>query len=508
MYTVDKLLQSSIERTPESVVIKDVGSGMEYTYQELNEIIDDVLEGLYHHEIRPGDRVAMCLRNSPEHVFLFLALQRLGAVPVPCNFRVNSDRLEYYLSDSDPEMFVFDKSIAEIVRNKHASLPCNDLVVVAEADMSGVKSFSALLDGETKVPDNIGPTPDDLSVIQYSSGTTGQPKGIKITHRGSVGRVLLNALGQHIYHKETMIGVMPLYHTIGLHGVLLSTIATSGTYIPVTTFDPERCTHTINQESVTALHEAPTIFKRILDSSPARKAMFESVDIVTYSGAPMNQDLFNRVKRVFDPTYLFNVYGMTEAYTPRTQLNLRDRDDPRLIGGSNVLHSTRVVEINSKDPSAVVDKGEEGELIVRMDSPSVFEGYWRATEEMSEKIKNNWYFSGDVGIKTEQDNFIVTGRTDNLIISGGENIYPEEIENALTLHPEVKSAAVVGKSDEEWGEVPIAYVTTSGEVSGEELDEYCQQSNSLADFKRPRGYEMITRIPRNASGKKLRHELK
>ena len=507
MYTTDEVFKSSVERTPDAEAVFDPDSGERYTYAELDALVGEIAAGLLQREIAPGDRVAMCLRNSLEYVLLFLAIQRIGAVGVPFNFRVSRDGLQHHLSDSDPQLFVFDDSIADLVAEHRGTLPCENLVSTVDGAVTGAEHFSALR--SKSVPAEFhSPAPDDLSVILYSSGTTGKPKGIKITQSGSVSRVLLNALGQHIYNEETMIGVMPLYHTVGLHGILLSILATSGTYIPMAELDADLCARTIDRENVTVMHEAPTIFKRVLDCPAASDANFDSVDVVTFSGAPMSQELFARAKRDFDPTYLFNVYGMTEAYTPRTQLNLREGDEPRLIGGSNVLHSTRVVEVDSDDPTAEVGPGQEGELVVHMDSPCVFEGYWNRSNSASDGIIDGWYFSGDIGIKTDDGNFIITGRADNLIISGGENIHPEEIEDTLVSHPQVESAVVVGTPDEEWGEVPKAYVVTTGRVTETELDEHCLESTALADFKRPRAYEIVDQIPRNASGKKLRYKLR
>jgi 2-furoate---CoA ligase len=506
MYTVDKLFKSAVERSPDIDAIVDLETNTRYTYSEMDSIVDNLAAGLSRRGIETGDRVAICLRNTPEHVFLFLATQRIGAVAVPFNFRVDKKRLQYHLSDASPRIFVFDDSVAHLVREERNSLACDELISVTDG-VPGVAPFSSLLTEQAMAPNSHPPAPDDLSVIQYSSGTTGQPKGIKITQRGSVGRVLLNSLGQRIYNKETMIGVMPLYHTVGLHGILLSMLATSGTYLPMSEFDPDRYVQIIGQEDVTVLHEVPTIVKEVLNASAAMGVDFESVNVVTYSASSMSDDLFDQVKRDIDPAHLFNVYGLTEAYTPRTQLNLRYRDEQRLIGGSNVFHSTRVIEIGSDDPTAEVPKGREGELIIHMDSPCVFEGYWNRSEESTDAVIDDWFFSGDIVIETDNGNLTVTGRADNLIISGGENIYPEEIEDILTSHPEIRSVAVVGVPDEKWGEVPKAHVITSGQVTKDELDKYCLENDSLSDFKRPRRYEMVEQIPRNAIGKKLRNKL-
>ncbi|MGM0605483.1 MAG: class I adenylate-forming enzyme family protein [Halobacteriota archaeon] len=506
--TIPALFEQAVERTPQKAAIIDTETDERLSYRGLRTQVRAVANGLAERGVESGDTVAICLRNVPEHCITFLATQELGAVAVPFNFRLKIDGVRYTLADSEPTAFVFGDAIADVVAELHPDVPAETLVHVGEEPPPFAISFDELRSDDTD-PISTTVTPADRSVIQYSSGTTGNPKGIKLDHLASVTRVLMNSMGQQFrIDAERMLGVMPLYHTVGLHGIFCNMIALSGTYLCQPTFDPERCVETIAEYGVTALHEAPTIFNKLVDTEAITRVDVQSVRVLTYSGAPMDSTLFDRVQRHFDPEYLSNNYGCTEAYGPLGQLNLLHGGSPIETGPANILQETRLVEIGSADPDARVDRGEEGELIVSMDSPTVFSGYLNKPERTAEVVHDGWFFTGDVAYETEDGHTVITGRSDNMIVSGGENIYPTEIEDVLTSHPVVTDVAVVGVQEETWGEVPKAFVTTARQIDSAELDEWCRNSTSLPDFKRPREYEFVDSLPRNPSGKVLRYELR
>jgi 2-furoate---CoA ligase len=285
-------------------------------------------------------------------------------------------------------------------------------------------------------------------------------------------------------------------------------LALSGTYICQPTFEPEQCVQNIDAYGVTALHEAPTIFKKLIETDAIETADVGSVRVATYSGAPMDSTLLDNVIETFDPHMVSNQYGCTEAYGPLGQLNLRKEGEPTETGVANIFHRTRIVELGSADPGATVDPGTEGELVIALDSPTVFSGYLNKPAANENAIHDGWFFTGDVAYETDDSHTIITGRSDDMIISGGENIYPAEVEDTLASHPEVVDVGVVGAADETWGEIPKAYVEADGSVTVSELDQLCQDSSSLANYKRPREYEVVAEVPRNPSGKIMRYKLR
>lgn len=501
------MFHRSVSRTPDRDAIVDLLAQERYSYEEVAAEVESVAADLVEHGIDPGDRVAVCMGNRPEHAVAFLATQELGAVFVAFNFRLPPDDIDYHLEDAAPSVFLFDELSREAVERAESNggIACDTCIHVGPDTPPFAMSYDDPEGGSLAVEDpDVGP--EDPSVILYTSGTTGDPKGIPISREATVTRSLSNSLGQGYYLRETMLGVMPLYHTVGLHGILCSMMATSGTYLCMPEFDPEVAVRAIDEYGVTALHEAPTIFQHLLNTDALEDASMDSVTTIAYSGAPMSTTLFERIDDVFEPDRFTDIYGNTETYDPLEFVDLRTVDQPTVAGNSHTFHRTRIVELGSDDPVATVEPGVEGELIVHTDSPASFTEYLNKPEETAASIVDGWYFTGDAAYQRDDGNVVVTGRADDLVISGGENIHPAEVEDVLAAHPDVADVGVVGRRSEEWGEVVVAYVV--GDVDADTLDAWCLDHDGLADFKRPREYEFISELPRNPSGKIMRYQLR
>lgn len=484
----------------------DLATGRTKTYRELREEAYRVATAFRERGLEAGDRVAICMANRPEHVVTFLATQLAGLVDVPFNYRVAPGGARYHLADSGADLVVFDEVSEDAV-----AFAVDDLGVDAAyvgADPPAVaEPYEDLLSAPADRPE-VSIDYDDPSVLLYSSGTTGDPKGIPLTHEITTARHLLNSLGQHYYLGETMVGVMPLYHTVGLHGVLNCLLGMSGTYLCMPSLDPETYARAIGEHGVTAMHEAPTVFVQLLKTDAIDEVDVSSVRIIGFSGAPMSRTTFDALVDRFDPDHIANLYGTTEAYGTLAYVDLQDIADPMVAGHANVFNEVRIVEAGSHDPAARVDANVEGELILNTDSPVSFTGYWNKPERTAEAIHDGWFFTGDAAKRTEEGHVVVTGRVDDMIISGGENIHPPEVEDVLVGHPAVDDVGVVGIDDEEWGEIVKAYVVPNGDVAPDDLDGWCLGSDDLADFKRPREYEFVGELPRNPSGKVMRHKLR
>ncbi|WP_144905754.1 class I adenylate-forming enzyme family protein [Halobellus captivus] len=501
-----QLFEQSVARTPERPAIVHLNGDEELTYAEVQTRAYAVANELHDRGIDPGDRVAICMANRPEHVITFLGTQLAGVVAVPFNFRLAAGGVRYHLQDSDPELFFFDSISRESVAGIADGFDL-DMVYVGDETPDFAESFESFSDSAPERPD-VSVAHDDPSVMLYSSGTTGDPKGIPLDHEATVDRWIINSLGQRYYLEETLIGVMPLYHTVGLHGILCGLLSMSGTYLCMSQFDPEIAVRAIEEHQVTALHEAPTIFANMLDSDAIDETDLSSVRAIGYSGAPMSQSIFDRAIETFEPDHIANLYGTTEVYGTLAYLDLHDIGDPTVTGPANVGIETRVVEIGSDDPNDRVDPGKQGELIVNTDSSVSFDGYWNKPEATAEAIHEGWLYTGDAARLTEENRIVITGRVDDMIISGGENIHPTEVEDVLLTHPGVSDVGVVGHPDDEWGSIVVAFVERSGDVTAEELDQWCKDSDDLADYKRPREYRFIDELPRNPSGKIERYKLK
>jgi long-chain acyl-CoA synthetase len=497
--------EQSVARTPDRSAVVHLNDDTELTYSELQSGAYRVANALRDRGLESGDRVAICMANSPEHVVAFVATQLAGVVAVPFNFRVAASGVRYHVEDSDPELLLFDELSRDAVTAiaEEIDVP----MVHAGADTPEfAESFEEFADAPAVDPD-VEVDYRDPSVMLYSSGTTGDPKGIPLDHEATASRWLINALGQHYYLDENMLGVMPLYHTVGLHGILCGLLSMSGTYLCMSDFDPDLAVRGIEEYNVSALHEAPTIFASLLDSDAIDEVDLSSVQTIGYSGAPMSQSVFDRTMEAFDPDHIANLYGTTEAYGTLAHVELHDINDPTVSGPANVGMTTRIVDFDSEGPEDTVETGTQGELIVKTNSPVTFNGYWNKPKATEKRIHDGWFFTGDAARRTEENRIIITGRVDDMIISGGENIYPSEVEDVLLTHPDVADAGVVGHPNEKWGEMVVAFVERSDSVTEAELDEWCRDSDELADYKRPRQYHFVDGLPRNPSGKIERYKL-
>lgn len=504
-----RLFEQSVARTPDRTAVVNLGTGREYSYRELADDAHSVAVSLRERGIEKGDRVAICTGNRPEHVITFLATQTIGAVAVPFNFRIPAGGVRYHVQDSEPELFLFDSLSREAVEGAAEDLDVAMMYASGAEDdpPEFADRFDSLLEAPAEEPE-IVVDGDDPSVILYSSGTTGDPKGMPLDHQCTTGRAIINSLGQHYYLGETIPGVMPLYHTVGLHGVLCCVLGMSGTYLTMPRFDPETYTRAIEEYGVTALHEAPTIFQNILNSEAISEVDVGSVRTLGFSGAPMSTATFEALQERFDPDHFANLYGTTEVYGTLAYVDLQDIGQPAVVGKANVFIETRVVDFEGNDPDAEVEPGEEGELIVNTESPVSFEGYLNKPAKTDAAIHDGWFFTGDAVYERDDGNLVITGRADDVIISGGENIHPANVEDVLTSHPSVADVGVIGVPDDEWGEIVKAFVQPDGDVTEEELDQWCLEHDDFPDFQRPRAYEFVEEVPRNPSGKVMRYKLR
>jgi 2-furoate---CoA ligase len=497
--------EQSVARTPDRTAVAHLNDGTEYTYAELRDEAYAVANALQERGIEQSDRVAICMANRPEHVITFLGTQLAGVVAVPFNFRVAPGGVRYHIRDADPALFLFDSVAGDAVTDAADDIDV-EMVYVGDDAPEFAEPFASFADAPAERPD-VSIAHEDPSVMLYSSGTTGDPKGIPLDHEATSSRWIVNSLGQRYYLQETMIGVMPLYHTVGLHGILCGLLAMSGTYLCLSQFDPNVALDAIEAYEVTALHEAPTILSNLLASEQLAETDVSSIRAIGFSGAPLSQSIFDRTLEAFDPDHIANLYGTTEVYGTLAYVDLQDIGDPTVTGPANVGIETRIVEVDTTDPTRTVDTGVQGELIVNTDSAVSFDGYWKNPEKTEEAVHDGWLYTGDAARRTEEGWTIITGRVDDMIISGGENIHPTEVEDVLLQHPKVADVGVVGHPDDEWGEIVVAFVVADGDVTAEDLDQWCKDSDDLANYKRPAEYRFLEQLPRNPSGKIERYRL-
>jgi 2-furoate---CoA ligase len=449
------------ERTPDAEAA--VGERRRLTYAELRERAARIATGLERRGVSRGDRVASVLRNELETVELYWATQWLGACFVPLSHRLAKSDLEYCIDDCGAQVVVrAPTEVAELAsENEHA--------------------------GALELEDGAH------SIQLYTSGTTGRPKGVPRSHRAERSAGLSQVVHHGLAYGHRTLGVMPLYHTMGIHSLLAASLV-AGCYVAEPTWDAGEALQLVERERITSLYLAPTLYFDLVHDPTFTGSDSSSVRAVAYAGAPMTSALAEKVASAFDPDVFVNHYGSTEIYT--FSVHRDQRAKPGCAGRPALNARLRL------DPPG------EGEILCHMSSDEAFTGYWQRPDADASAIRDGWYHTGDVGRLDADGDLWVVGRVDDMIISGGENVHPVEVEDVLARAPGVREVAVVGAPDERWGQRVVAFVVSEQGVTADQLDAFCLVADRLARFKRPRDYRFVAELPKSPSGKILRRVLR
>jgi 2-furoate---CoA ligase len=481
----------TVERHPDR---RAVGGPRPMTYRHWDAHINRLARALLELGVRPGDRVAMSLAGGEPLASLHLAAQKVGAASVPLSTRFSPAEFAYCTGDAAPALLVTDESTAPVAENVGLDVLHRD---VGELPTAGQP------DGAVGEP----PTEDATSVILYTSGTTGRPKGVPRSHRAEHSAAVAHLVQTQLRQGEVVLGVMPMFHTMGLRSLLASIIC-GGTWVPQARFDAAQSVELIRDEGVTALYLVPTIYWSLL-----REQGFDRVaglDRLAYAGAAMTPALAEQLVETLHPSVLVNHYGSTEVYT--FTIGPDGARKPGCAGRAGIFSRVRLVEPEvGAPPEAVVGNGAQGQVIVSMASPEAFAGYWRRPDADAKAIRDGWYYTGDLATADEEGDLWVAGRVDDMINSGGENVYPDEIEAALVRCPAVADVCIVGLPHERWGSAVTAFVVAAEHHSPaavlHELERFVAGPSGLSSLQRPKRIVVVASIPRSAVGKTLRRTL-
>ena len=501
------LLEFAAARYPNNLAIVD--GERRYTYAAWDARVNAVAHALRELGVEHGDRVVQVIKNREENCAIHMACQKLGAVNTPINFRWASAEIEYCVNDAEARLVVLEEATAAEVlaaRERFRSRP-RFLYVGRDAPADAV-SFEGVVSSAPSTPPDASVQESDIALMLYTSGTTGRPKGVPRSQRNEYAATI----GQIVQHRyvlgERTLGVMPLYHTMGMHS-LTAMLALNGVFVAMPDWDPEQALRIIQRDRLSCLYLVPTLFHMLVHAPGFQGYDTSSVRKLSYAGAPMLSALVERCIEVFNPDVFINHYGSTEVYT--FSIYSQPWQKPGCAGRAAFHTALRVVPADPEptvSPNDVVPTGESGEIIVSLASPEAFSGYYNRPEATARAIRAGWYFTGDVGHVDEDGDLWVTGRVDDMIISGGENVQPVEVEDVLARHPGVQDVAVVGMADERWGQVVTAFIVPAHpEVTAQDIDAFCRSSPQLASFKRPRRIIFVERIPKSPVGKILRRLL-
>ncbi|MFE8700272.1 fatty acid--CoA ligase family protein [Cytobacillus sp. FJAT-54145] len=484
------------------------------TYAELDGAITKFASGLEQLGVKKGDHVGLLLGNSPYFIIGMYGALRLGATVIPINPIYTPDEIGYILNNGDVKVVVALDLLLPLAEKMHGALPSVENFIVCETpqgkeantDLSKLtvapklKAFTqVLVSGDLSYK---GPEldEDDVAVILYTSGTTGKPKGAMLTHKNLFSNA--RDVGQYLHMNEDdrVITTLPMFHVFCLTVALNAPFMTGATILIDPKFSPQEIFRLAKKFEPTVFAGVPTMYNFLYQYPEGNPEDLKSLRLCISGGASMPVSLLKAFEEKFN-VLISEGYGLSEA-SPVTCFNPLDKPrKPGSIGQSIVNVENRVVNELGEE----VPVGEVGELIVR--GPNVMKGYYKLPEESAATIRDGWLYTGDLAKVDEEGYFYIVDRKKDLILVGGYNVYPREVEEVLYAHPDVVEAAVLGVPDPNLGEAVRSYVVSKNpELTAEQLHEYC--SEHLAKYKVPSSIEFLEELPKNTTGKILRRALK
>ena len=501
MYVGDWLGRRAL-LTPSKIALVDAATGLRHSYRELNRRANRVAQLLREQlGIGKGDRVAILATNRIEYLDLLFACGKLGAILVPLNWRLALRELALILSDCTPQVLAYAPNFASTVAELGAlGITPQTLALGPMAEGTGPLAAALAAPGDAPAMESEVDL-EDPALILYTSGTTGRPKGAILSHRMLVWNSINTIVGWELSAQDVTITHTPFFHSGGINVLTLPLIHCGGTVVLMESFDPVRCLELIAAERVTVLFAVPTMFQMLLEAPNFDRTDFTAVRFFISGGAPCPVALIRAYQARGVP--FRQGYGLTEVgpncFTLQPEDAIRKAGS---VGFPNMHVDARIVDDRGHDqpPGAV------GELILR--GPTVFSGYWNNPEATAAAMHGGWFHTGDLVRRDAEGYYYIVDRKKDLIISGGENIYPAEVENVLYAHPAVAAVVVIGVPDPKWGEVGRAVVVLrpGHQATAADLIEFCQ--GKLARYKIPKSIVFAAALPHNAAGKIVKQEVR
>lgn len=474
-----------------------------FTFLALNNRCNKTANALLSLGVKPGDRVATLCKNGIEFVESYFALAKIGAVMVPVNWRLVANEANYILNDAGATVLLFDTDFNDLVgqvNDKNKSV--EHYVSIGENSPVYASDYDELTEKSADNEPAIGGGDDDLLFIMYTSGTTGHPKGVMHSHNNMLWAEFTSLVTSDMQNEDRFLMPMPMFH-VGTLIPVSQLVHRGATGVIMRELELPAMFKAIEQERITITMSVPALLQFMLMTPEFEKTDMSSIRWIATGAAPVPVSLLNEYEKL--GIMIYQAYGLTESCGPGTLLLPGDGEGKVGSCGKPQMHTeARVVRDNGEDVAA---NGEEiGELI--LSGKHMMLGYWNNPEATSEALKDGWLYTGDL-CSIDAEGFItIRDRKKDMIISGGENIYPAELENILAACSEVQEAAVIGVKSEKWGETPLAIVVAAPgqNPTSESLIAYCKEN--LAGYKVPQLYKLVDNLPRNPSGKLLKPALR
>ena len=461
--------------------------------------------------IEKGDRIAVLHPNCHYFLEVYYAIALRGAAAVPLNYRLSAGELALIMNDAGVRVLIVDPRFRQIVEQMQNDLPTVEKIIwtgdkkdALPEGSRNVRYEEIVAEVSAQVPE-VEVTETDIAQIYYTSGTTGRPKGVMLTHKNVTVHALGTIAELHLTDRDVWLHAAPLFHLADAWATWAITWV-GGTHVLVGEFDPPAVLSAIEREKVTLTNLIPTMLNMLVNYSGVKDHDYSRLRVLLSGGAPIAPEVVRRIVDTFQCDYI-QTYGMTETSpyltlsilkehllrkSPEEQLRFKSKTGREFI-------ATELKVVTDEGREIKRDEKEVGEIIVRGDT--VTPGYWQLPEETARAIKNGWLYTGDMAVMDEEGYVTIVDRRKDMIITGGENVYSTEVENALYLHPAVLECAVVGVPDEKWGEVVkgIVVLKPACEATEEELILFCKER--IARYKAPKSIDFISELPKTGSGK-------
>lgn len=503
-HTLKATMNQAANSYPEKeVFVQAFSEERRYTYAEFDEAVRRAANAYLEAGLKKGDRIVFLSDNIVEHAVAYFGALRIGVVPANLHTREAVNVNQTLVEELDPGILVFQRQYSDAAEQFHDEVDGLDMVVAldyAEDAPAFAEGYSELVAGTSTVEPDVDIEPGDDAFINFTSGTTGKPKGLV---RSNIDAVEFIHTATYIYQSDRTDVYLNPFGTgfIGWPLKMFSCLSMGATAVCMSDFQPARVPELIENEGVTYTIITPTMWKLILRHGDTEAHDLSSLDRVGYAGEAISADIYKQIQEEFTENVL-TVYGGTDPGFV-TVLFPKEVTDQALksVGRPVVNHDLRIVKPQSQDPTATVERGEIGEVITR--GPSRADRVWNRPEKTEEIYdEEGWWYGGDLGRIGDDGNLYLEGRVDNMIITGGVNVYAEAVETVLETHPGIRDVAIVGVSDEKWGERVTAYVVPSDdELTPDDIEQWCRDNDDLGDYERPRAFHLQEELPRNNTGK-------
>jgi len=500
-----QILKLNAKKFPNTIALKDEKKC--YTYPEVNKRVNKLAHSLLSLGLKKGDKVAVLLENSIEIIEIYLSVAKTGIVIIPINFRLVGPEIEYIANNSDAQAFIVHDeftSTVDSIKQNLKNIKSDKYIVVGEK-REGYLEYETFIQGASESEPEVVVEPKDTWILIYTSGTTGRPKGVVRSHESHIAFYFINAVDFGFNEHDICMNIMPLCHINSTFFTFTFTYIGASVYIhPARSFRSEEILKIIEREKITFISLIPTHYNLILNvPEEAKKHDVGSIRKLLCSSAPVRKSMKMEIMDFFPGVELYEGYGSTEAGIVTV---LKPEDQMRKLGsiGFESLGTDFVKILN--EGGEEVGVGEVGELYSR--GPMLFDEYYKLPEKTVSSFKGEWFSAGDMASRDEEGFYQIVDRKDNMIITGGEHVYPSEVEEIIGSHECVFDCAVIGLSDEKWGEKVVAVIIPKAEVDEKTIMDCCREK--MAGYKRPKKVIFIKEeeMPRTPTGKILHRILR